>query len=457
MGPGAASPHLVGNAKRFDGEPTILPFGAAAVGLLLTRFTDTGIAMNLPRAIALMLAGLAVGTGVRLAFTLPAEPSIPDGAGVTERSVSQPSGGGIENPGPRPDEQDILNARGGKRLRLLLAWLTGSDGDELLRMADALAISGPEENLSVRLLMARWAEVNPEAMIVWARAQRDESRAGEFFADNAIEAWARVDFDNAWAAAAAMPFTRGSALLGLTAVDPDKCLRFLNANPSLLDLTGFTDMADVINRLAAREPSGTAALLGSGPQSRFMKFANGVALAWAKSDPAAAIEWLENFDGSVRSALAESAGKWIAAHAPEQLPTLLARLPAGRARGLIEAAGVAQLAASDPAAARRQIDGMPAGPLHQYCRGLVMMELLRGGDDSGAAALAAQMGWNFRNYFPSDGDPSDPMRRFRYGEEDAIKSSLRELLSRIAEKDPREAATGNQSRRPGRRADGFEE
>ena len=161
--------------------------------------------MKSPHAILLMLTGLAGGIGGRLAFTAPVEKesSRSGRAGEIWAQQAAEAAAKAEKPGPRPAEASVLTASGGSRLRLLMEWLPGAGEEELLRMAGALTDSDQEENLSIRLLMARWAEVNPSAMLKWARAQMNDSAGDGFYISNAIECWARVDFDKAWAVACA--------------------------------------------------------------------------------------------------------------------------------------------------------------------------------------------------------------------------------------------------------------
>ena len=410
--------------------------------------------MKTPRALLLMLTGLAGGIGVRLAFTLPAQ----DGASArggraAEKSAPPKTEPATEKAGQRPEEAAVLTAHGGSRLRLLLAWLPGADGDELLRMAGALTSPPQDENLSIRLLMARWAEVNPAAMLAWARTQSGESHVSGFFVSNAIEAWARVDFDGAWSAACnGLPLTKAAALLGLTVVDPGKCLDLLRADPSLMDSrnseaadpfdSDFETMEIVLKRLAAKEPAATAALLDSGPAARMHKFADSIALAWAKSDPAAAVAWMQRLDPGVRAASVEEAAKWIAGHAPEQLPALLESMPAGQARSTLQADGFSHLAATDAAAARRQLDAMPASPSRQFCRGLLLKELVHQGDEAGALALASQLRWQVKEeWCPGSSQTvySNGGGSSSQGEDAPIRKAMSELMGRIATRNPQEA------------------
>ena len=398
--------------------------------------------MTAPRAALLMAASLAAATVARLTLADPQSAAAP-------RQVRGPATGAVNGEamarpapaGPRPDTSAILAAHGGSRLRLLLAWLAGADDAALAGMAVELEKEKSGETLSIRLLMARWAEVNPAALLAWADRQR--GGAAGFHGQNAIEAWARVDFDKAWAACAERPQARGSAMLGLTAVDPAKSLALLRADPALLDDIGVTRLSELFARLAGHDPAGAASLLEGASAARLASCSSGVALAWMRRDPAAAIAWLGTLPATVRGDMAREAGEWLARHAPEQIPALLESLPAGRARTGIAAAAFEHLARRDVAAARAQLDAMPEGPGRQYCRALLLQQLVRTGDDTAALALAGQIGWSVS----SDWAP-DSWRAKTDGSSQGNSSGIpppladapRELLARIAARDPRQAA-----------------
>ena len=399
-------------------------------------------AMQLPRALAIMAAGLAAGWSARIAFVSPGDAPRSRGHGFGKPVPAVESTKAAPAPhGPRPDTSAILAARGGSRLRLLMAWLPGADDAALLHMADELVKDPTGDRLDVRLLMARWAEVSPAALVTWA--DRQQGGADGFYGQNAIEAWARVDFDSAWAAASTeRPENRGAALLGLTAVDPAKCLALLRADPALLGLTDFTLMGKILTRIARTDPAGAASLLEGAPAARLSSMGSSVALAWVQRDPAAAIVWLGSLPLSARGVVAEEAGKWLASHAPEQLSALLAALPAGNARTTIAAAGFENLAQRDSTAAQRQLDTMPDGPARQYCRALLMKQLVRAGDDAAAITLAGQLRWRVSpawgpNY---QSTKTEGMQFARSGISTEFDQALGELIGRIAARDPRQAA-----------------
>ena len=399
-------------------------------------------AMQLPRALAIMGAGLAAGLSARIAFVSPGGLPSAHRPGTGQQTQAGDTAAHEPAPhGPRPDTSVIFTASGGSRLRLLMAWLPGADDAALLHMADELAKDPTGDRLDIRLLMARWAEVSPAALVTWADRQRG-GRDG-FYVQNAIEAWARVDFDSAWAVASTeRPENRGAALLGLTAVDPAKCLALLRADPALLGLTGFTLMGKVLTRIARTDPAGVASLLEGASVARLSSMGSSIALAWVQRDPAAAIEWLGSLPLSARGAVAEEAGEWLASHAPEQLSALLAALPAGIARTTIAAAGFENLAQRDSTAAQRQLDTMPGGPARQYCRALLMKQLIRAGDDAAAITLAGQLGWHVShkwgpNYQATETGSSSSVTS---GLSTDFSQLLGELIGRIAAHDPRQAA-----------------
>ena len=89
--------------------------------------------MKTSRAILLILAGLAGGVGLRLAFSLPAETESTRPAGeVTSTAGPQTAPDKSNASSSRPSEADILAARRGARPRLLLKdfkeWAIGGRG-----------------------------------------------------------------------------------------------------------------------------------------------------------------------------------------------------------------------------------------------------------------------------------------------------------------------------------------
>jgi hypothetical protein len=400
-----------------------------------------------------MIAALAAGVGARLCVHGCAGDSTPPIQDKLSAESSAPanSPAPVSHPvatEPRPEKEAVLSAHGAFRLRLLLAWLPEATDEELRRMADDLKRTATDESLGIRLLMARWAEVNPQALLSWAKAQPQTGyswSAKFFYIENAIESWARADFNAAWAAAAGdLKNCRASALIGLTAVDPEKCLRFLAADPSLLDLAGTQDMTKVLARIASRNPAGAAALLESAPEARQMHLAASVAEAWAKSDPAAAVKWMNTLPADVRTADSmASAALWVAAHAPDQVPALLEELPAGGLRSAIVAADLKRLVAEDPAAARQRLDDMPPSTSRQYGRALLMQGLVHSGDIAGATEQARQLGWHMLDTW----SPVSTYRNFEYnlsatdgGPGETPLGTMKDLVGRIATSDPKSAA-----------------
>lgn len=395
-------------------------------------------AMSVPRSAALVLAGLAAGVAVRVLFPLPEKAEGRAGrrfqtAGNVEVSGARP----VPAASARPLAADILAAQGGSRYRRLMAWLPGATEEELARLATDLARENTE-NLSIRLLMVRWAEVNPAALLAWADA------SGGFYQSNAIQAWARVDFSAAWAAACTTHREwRTAALLGLTAVDPAQCLRRLRDEPALLRLDAdFADMNKVLTRIAQHDPAGAAALAVTAPERARRPALRNIAREWMKVDPVAAIAWLRTLDPAMRRDGAESAGDWLGEQAPEHLPALLDALPAGPARSSVAAAAFASLARRDPAAARAQLDAMPDGPARQHHRALFMRELFRGGDEAGALALAEKLGWHIQGeWLPGYSETkTGSSSSVSYGDVGELKETFGDLLTSITARDPGRAA-----------------
>jgi hypothetical protein len=293
--------------------------------------------------------------------------------------------------------------------------------------------------------MAHWAEVNPKGMLAWSRAAgRRHSDAAGWVVGAAITAWAGVDFDSAWAAASdSLQASRTAALMGLASADPDKCLRFLREHPESLGLQGGGGIDEVLKLLAAHDPRGTAALLEHSTLEQRRRHAGKIVLEWLKVDPAATVDWLARLGPSVRDVTLEENAASFAKYAPEQIPALLESLPRGKARQVLESEVFARLASTNPAAAKQQLESMPAGPARQYARGLVLRELVQRSDDTAAAALAGELGWDFRiAWSPSYSAYESPQTSGEgdNNEGEPILKAMARLFGRIAVRDPQEAA-----------------
>jgi hypothetical protein len=321
-----------------------------------------------------------------------------------------------------------------------MAWLPGAGEEELLTMAGELVKTVEEDDLDVRILMVRWAEVNPKALLAWAKLQppRAARWIEDFYVRNAIEAWARADFEGAWfAASAGHPKYLGDALRGLVSVNPEKCLALLAAT------NAGGQLGSVIKQLAAVNPVGVAALLDKATASCRNSMAGTLAKAWAEIDPAAAVAWMKTLPAGARDRSLEAAAQWIAIHAPDQVPSLLEGLAPGQLRACIEAAEFTRIAAQDPVAARRMIDEMPAGMPRQHARVALMQERLKAGDFQVAREMATQIGWHIESsWFPSYDHTitSGSSSSSSYGVGNDPVSSLKAIFSHIAAADPKEAA-----------------
>ena len=394
--------------------------------------------MPLPSTLPVYAAALAAGLALRLALLAAKPPPVPDqrlpGTAVDRVADSPRWNARAAVNTPRPGLEDVLAATGAERMRRLLAWLREATAGELPAMAAALR-GGEFSQTGIGLLMDRWAELNPEAMLRWAGEQTGSAAPGrEELTSNAFTAWARVDFTAAWAAA---PRTlRGSVLLGLTANDPVRCLGILQSNPELLAIPGGVE---VLGRLARYHPEAASALIAgaSGPQRG--SAAAAVALAWVRQDPDKAIAWLAGLPPEVRSRTVREAGVWIIQRLPDRLPGILDGLPAGEARTLLETRAFAALAGSDPAAAKRKLESMPPGVLRDYRLAQLLPALWRAGDLSGARELAERTAWNLSGIeHPAKRTVIGPgsVQSTSHGRGMAADEALHDLVSGISGSDP---------------------
>ncbi len=389
---------------------------------------------SLPAAL-LMLTGLAAGIGGRLLVASHAETGKPTPkSGTGSRSSSSLASAPAA---ARSPEQAILDSGGAARLRLLLAWLRGANAGELRQMADRLMSKDTYDLLPLRVLMTRWAEVDPGGMLLWARTGNQGRYLPASLPGEALAVWAGLDFESAWAAAlSSQPAARGYALLGLIPSDPARVKQMLLEDPALLDLRG---MGEVIANLTARDPAAATALLESVSPARQVKLAGEAVLAWAKTDPAASAAWLATLDAPIRAATTEKAVEWFAKNAPDTLPALMDGLPPGRTRSILEAAGLAHLVETDPGAARLQVDAMPDSVARQYGRGLLLTDLVRHGDEAGALLLAEQLGWEVRmewSPYYSEIVSNGSSQSFFNRDDDPTRKAMQTLLCRLAETDP---------------------
>lgn len=398
-----------------------------------------------------MLAALTAGSGARLIFHRPAvnvsaKPPPFRRAGTNSLPVTVPPFAA----GPRPEMSAVLSTSGVPGLRLLMAWLPNAGEEELLTMAGGLVKTVEKDDLPIRLLMARWAEVNPKAMLAWAQSQpeREEYYRHSFYIANAIEAWARIDFEGAWSAAkSSLPQCRGNALHGLAQMNPEKCRSLFAADPALLNLRmnlgGDTDLSIVVDCLARTDPAATAAMLDKAPGAIRHLMASEVAGAWVKTDPAAALAWMKTLPGGLNDPAFANALEWLAGHAPDHVPALLESLPPGSLRSLVSAADFKRLAREDPVAARRRVEQMPDGIARQHGRALLMQESVRTGDFQSAREFAGQLGWHVESEwspgFQRTITDSGTSTSSSWSGNDP-NEALKELIRHIAADEPKAAA-----------------
>ncbi|RYD35680.1 MAG: hypothetical protein EOP86_07845 [Verrucomicrobiaceae bacterium] len=128
-------------------------------------------------AILAMVLGLAGFQGGRWWFapvparqTAVAEPAL--GTATNAANATAPEGALPID--PRPSKEDVLGAGDEKRLGLLLRWLAGATAGEVAEMASALEAAYYLDGGMWAAVAARWAEVDPDAAILYARRRSAE-------------------------------------------------------------------------------------------------------------------------------------------------------------------------------------------------------------------------------------------------------------------------------------------
>ena len=155
----------------------------------------------------------------------------------------------------------------------------------------------PEDEMAMRAISVRWAELDPEGMFRYLlgdgwQLRKNIAVYGELFAT-----WTAIDADTAWhRAAETAPDLRDNfqrQIFGnLLSSDPERAMEFIaNTNSIGFGLEGqFADWSDA-------DPDRSAELLLNLPRGNFKNSASGVlAERWGKQNPAAAFEFAERIE-----------------------------------------------------------------------------------------------------------------------------------------------------------------
>lgn len=401
--------------------------------------------MKLRPALVLLTASLAGGGGARLWLAQGEHRPAPASVSVPQTPSAAPSPAAPALPKDRPAEADIVSLKSPRHYAQLMAWLPGASAGELERVA--LAGMAEEYSLTTRLVMARWAEVDPAGMVAWAaRTKEPPGLALPYLLSNAWEAWARVDFDAAWHAMGNNGYRR-SALLGLSSADPARALGILRRQPELLQAPGLSlsgkgeDMnpETVLARIARQFPRETADLY-----SRYLSAEKGapwgILSTWSLTDPLQALLWARGQGGdevdAVFSGLEENQGL---EGQVECTAAMAATLPPGSLRTRFEAMVLAEQAACDPAAALATYEALPPGNARQFSALTLMAAFSRQGRDADAMALAAKVGWTVEHsWLPEYVKIANPNSGSENHHTDTTtwEEPLARLARKLAESDP---------------------
>lgn len=236
------------------------------------------------------------------------------------------------------------------------------------------------------LVLARWSQVDPTAMMAFA-----ESHAGETCATlpaMAWKAWGATRPEEAFAAAKSQPEPLRKAMLqGVAAVDPAKAAHFALGLPNAQFAIGT-----VIGDLARHDLEAALALLPRAVYDGAREpIQRAVVEELAKSDPEQALD-LARTAGRIWNDREAETFAAIARHHPEKARELVEGMPSSRAKALSSVSVAKTLAAEDPEAALAWTRTSLKGPVREAA--LVEIASVTGGSDPVAGlALLAESGW----------------------------------------------------------------
>jgi hypothetical protein len=260
-----------------------------------------------------------------------------------------------------------------KRERAIAAIADGLDSQQIRdALEEAQRTYIPEREAILMALFSRWGELEPESAMAYARQVKDE------FIHRAIvevaKAWARRDFDAAFAATRNMPIgeLRQNATSGvlqvLSETDPVTALELAKQTATVFAIseTLFKNwvernpeeaasyavklpagngrdhaIASVAHKWATIDPHGMLRWVESLPDSDAIgnsgwnSTAASLFLSWADEDPEAALRWLEQMpEGSRRAGIVSRINSESAYRLedPEIFNRLITLLPPGRQR-----------------------------------------------------------------------------------------------------------------------------
>lgn len=307
----------------------------------------------------------------------------------------------------------------------LPSFLARADAAQLKAFAEKAAAGDAVMPGAWELIFARWAELDPQALIAFGNANTGGSNPMKFSAygvNVAVwQAWARYDFKAAAAAAIASksPGIPRAEIAGEGGAGADPAL--------LAALRGEPDPAELA-AVVKDNPAGLMGLLPKYPnqQDKLLK-------TWAESDPAAALAWARSAK-TVRDRQSGSAAVFEvwAKSDPAAAAAAAGQLPAGAVANEACAKVAAAMASTDPKAAADWARSRLSGVAKTRALAEVLGSLGTG-NPTLAREILEETGWQTARTHNWDSAANDWKMR------DPKAAAVRDILKTTAATDPGEA------------------
>lgn len=230
---------------------------------------------------------------------------------------------------------------------------------------DVTLASTAVDSSELQLLMARWVAVDLEGAKAWMHAHYDNDALGRETGEQPLtcffKAWAALDPAAAMDEALASKFGRGetakrAVVASLARADIQTMTAVLQKlKPFPADYSDTIGVSDLLRQLTVRDPAAAKALALQLKGSLASAAIIGVAGVWARTDPQAALTWVEQSGNSDPRQRASTAilTEWARRDPAAVGPFLLKKTLGQPDRFCAEAAAeaVARISAADPAEA----------------------------------------------------------------------------------------------------------
>jgi RNA polymerase sigma factor (sigma-70 family) len=243
------------------------------------------------------------------------------------------------------------------------------------------------------LLMARWAQSDPNAALAWIKTKDPDHRETDYI--ELFQTWVTLDpeaalaglkqLNNQWDKVNAAGWMLG----GLAETNPQEAMSLLQEMPANEQHVGLRYR--MFSQWATADPVAAATAAENMPPSFGRTAAlEGTAMAWAMQDPLAAMAWADTLtDPSAKSdALGEALGQ-LSNENPAAAARYVEAMPAGARNDVV--AGVAALwAQTDPPAALAWVANISTGQVYDQAVQGILGQIGQT-DPAGAAAIIAQL------------------------------------------------------------------